>query len=115
MNGEQGKPGPQGPRGEAGKYEAIHKWRWTALAIWIIAFTTAVLVLFHNNGHRIEDNKRVVAAIQKSRQEACLRTYDAMSTILIFELKEKEHRDISDPERLALLKLTTPEQCRNIK
>src|SRR5687768_7330823 len=36
---ERGPEGPVGPEGPGGSYEAIHRWRWRALTLWILLFS----------------------------------------------------------------------------
>lgn len=110
-----GPRGPRGPQGEPGKYEALHKWRWTALAIWVVAFTASVLVLYHNNGDRIAESKHLIEQINAARAESCLRTYQAITIVLLLELKEKKADNITAEERKKLNSLVSPLQCRKLR
>jgi len=86
--GAQGRQGPQGPRGEAGKYEAIHPYRWAALGVWIIVFTLATGYALRETREQAVsqealsvENKQRIADIQQSRIDSCKANYESIREV----------------------------------
>lgn len=76
--GPEGKIGPKGPK----RVEAIHPYRWTALAIWIAAVSVLLFIYARHGRHldsqntaRIAEVNKLVRQQQQSRIFSCKTTY----------------------------------------
>lgn len=66
---------------EPEKKEAIHPWRWRALAVWIVLFTLVGIWAIHNGRSLSDSNKERIADIQVSRVKSCKRNYESIRQI----------------------------------
>lgn len=66
---------------EPEKKEAIHPWRWRALAVWIVLFTLVGIWAIHNGRALGEANKERIADIQASRIKSCEQNYASIRQI----------------------------------
>lgn len=86
--GAPGKEGPQGKPGKPGAYEAVHRYRWKALSVWIIVFTLATGYALREareqssaQKNNVMQNQQRIADIQKSRTDSCRASYESIREV----------------------------------
>jgi len=87
------------------------RWKVRALVAWIIIFTAVVIYSIHRQNDLADENRNLIALMQESRTESCVRTYTVMQAILSVAL-ENTRLDVIGRQRINRMReLANPENC----
>jgi hypothetical protein len=132
LTGATGAQGEQGEQGEQGDAAPIHPWRWRLLSIWIVLFSLAMILAYHDanrasqeaehaaakaesaakeNVRLSRENRKLLGKIQDSRTESCTRTYTVIQQILDISTAGRSIDAVARIRLNRMRELANPDNC----